>query len=106
MTLANIRENGVRAAAATCEACRREADVKIDPLPETVTVPKAGQRLWCSNCGGNRPVAADGALARVGHGARTRKGVWAIAPNPASLLSGSTSKPSAARSLKRAAWDA
>jgi len=39
MTLANMRENGVRAVTATCEACRREADVNVDALPETVTVP-------------------------------------------------------------------
>ena len=31
---------------------RREADVNVDALPETVTVPKAGQRLRCSSCGG------------------------------------------------------
>jgi hypothetical protein len=37
---------------ATCEACRREADVNVDALPETMTVPKAGQRLRCSSCGG------------------------------------------------------
>jgi hypothetical protein len=48
MTLANMRANGVRAVTATCEACWREADVIVDALPETVTVPKAGQRLRCS----------------------------------------------------------
>jgi hypothetical protein len=52
MTLANMRQNGVRAVTATCEACKREADVNVDALPETVTVPKAGQRLRCSRCGG------------------------------------------------------
>ena len=54
MTRANMRENGVRAVTATCEACGREADVNVDTLPETVTVPKAGQRLRCSSCGGKR----------------------------------------------------
>jgi hypothetical protein len=54
MTLANMRENGVRAVTATCEACGREADVNVDALPEAVTVPKAGQRLRCSRCGGKR----------------------------------------------------
>jgi hypothetical protein len=39
MTLANMRQNGVRAVTATCEACGREADVNVDALPETVTVP-------------------------------------------------------------------
>ena len=52
MTLANMRENGVRAVTATCEACGREADVNVDALPETVTVPKADLRLRCSSCGG------------------------------------------------------
>ena len=52
MTLANMRQNGVRAVTATCEACRREADVNIDALSGTVHVPEAGQRLRCSQCGG------------------------------------------------------
>jgi hypothetical protein len=52
MTLANMRANGVRAVTATCGACGRSADVNVDALPETVTVPKAGQRLRCSQCGG------------------------------------------------------
>jgi hypothetical protein len=51
MTLANMRANGVRAVTATCEACGHKADVNVDALPETVTVPKAGQRLRCSSCG-------------------------------------------------------
>ena len=52
MTLANMRQNGVRAVTATCEACGRSADVNFDSLPSTVTVPKAGLRLRCSQCGG------------------------------------------------------
>jgi hypothetical protein len=52
MTLANMRQNGVRAVTATCQACGREADVNVDALPDIVTVPKAGQRLRCSSCGG------------------------------------------------------
>jgi hypothetical protein len=52
MTLANMRENGVRAVTATCEACGHSADVNVDALPEAVTVPKAGLRLGCSRCGG------------------------------------------------------
>jgi len=52
MTLANMCENGVRAITATCEACGRQADVNVDALPEAVTVPKVGQRLRCSRCGG------------------------------------------------------
>jgi DNA-directed RNA polymerase subunit RPC12/RpoP len=52
MTLSNIRANGVHAVSAACEACGHKADVNVDALPETVTVPKAGQRLRCSRCGG------------------------------------------------------
>ena len=52
MTLANMRANGVRAVAATCGACGRSADVNVDALPETVTVPKVGLSLQCSQCGG------------------------------------------------------
>jgi hypothetical protein len=40
MTLANMRQNGVHAVTATCQACGREADVNVDALAETVTVPK------------------------------------------------------------------
>jgi hypothetical protein len=52
MTLANMRANGARAVTATCEACRREADVNVDALPETVHVPQVAKRLRCSACGG------------------------------------------------------
>ena len=52
MTLRNMRQNGVRSVTATCEACNHQADVNVDPLPESVTVPKAGKRLRCSSCGG------------------------------------------------------
>jgi hypothetical protein len=52
MTLANRRQNGVRAVIATCENCNRSADVNVDALPETVTVRKAGLGLRCSQCGG------------------------------------------------------
>jgi hypothetical protein len=40
MTLANMRENGVRAVTATCEACSHKADANVDALHETVTGPK------------------------------------------------------------------
>ena len=46
MTLANMRMNGVRAVIATCEACGHTADVNVDALPERVTVPEAGRRLF------------------------------------------------------------
>jgi hypothetical protein len=52
MTLANMRQNGVRAVTASCEACNHFADVNVDAFPETVTVPKVGLFLQCSQCGG------------------------------------------------------
>jgi hypothetical protein len=52
MTLANMRANGVRAVTATREACGHKADVNVDALPETLTVPEAGRCLRCSACGG------------------------------------------------------
>jgi recombinational DNA repair protein (RecF pathway) len=52
MTLANMRQNGVRAVIASCANCGRSADVNVDLLPETMTVPEAGRRLCCSHCGG------------------------------------------------------
>jgi DNA-directed RNA polymerase subunit RPC12/RpoP len=54
MTLANMRENGVRAVIAACEACGHKADVNVDALPETTFVPEAGRRLRCSACGGKQ----------------------------------------------------
>ena len=51
MTLANMGANGVRMVTASCANCGRSADVNVDLLPETLTVPEAGQRLRCSHCG-------------------------------------------------------
>jgi hypothetical protein len=69
MTLRNMRQNGVRSVTATCEACNHQADVNVDPLPESVTVPKAGKRLRCSSFGGKtistRPLGIGGASAQA-----------------------------------------
>jgi hypothetical protein len=54
MTLANMRANGVHAVSATCEACGHQADVNVDALSETLTVPEAGKRLRCVSCGAKR----------------------------------------------------
>jgi hypothetical protein len=54
MSLANMRENGVHAVIAACEACGHKADVNVDALPETTFVPEAGRRLRCSQCDGKR----------------------------------------------------
>jgi hypothetical protein len=51
MTLANMRSNGVRAVTATCEGCGHKADVVVDVLPETISVPHAGRCLRCGRCG-------------------------------------------------------
>jgi hypothetical protein len=52
MTLANMRQNGVRLVIARCEACGHAADVNVDALAETIIVPEVGRRLRCSACGG------------------------------------------------------
>ena len=51
MSLANMRQNGVRMVIASYANCGRSADVNVDLLPETLTVPEAGKRLRCSQCG-------------------------------------------------------
>ena len=51
ITLQNMRQNGVRAVTATCANCGRSADVNVDLLPETLTVPEASSGLRCSHCG-------------------------------------------------------
>ena len=43
MTLANMRLNGVRSVIASCANCGRSADVNLDLLPETLTVPEVGR---------------------------------------------------------------
>ena len=52
MSLANMRQNGVRAVIATCETCGHVADVNVNALAETVTVPEVGRRFRCGQCGG------------------------------------------------------
>ena len=54
MTLANMRQNSVRAVIATCQTCGHKADVNVDVLPEAIAVPQAGRRLRCSRCGGKQ----------------------------------------------------
>ena len=74
MTLANMRQNGVRMVWAKCEACGHQADMNVDALAETLMVPKVGQRLRCSRCRGKhintQPASAYGAR-RMGAGGRT-----------------------------------
>jgi DNA-directed RNA polymerase subunit RPC12/RpoP len=54
MSLANMRLNGVRMVTASCANCGHQADVNVDALPETLTVPQVATRLRCSQCGGKR----------------------------------------------------
>jgi hypothetical protein len=44
MTLANMRQNGVRSVTAACANCGRSAAANVDLLPETLTVPEAGKQ--------------------------------------------------------------
>jgi hypothetical protein len=79
MTLANMRQNGVRSVAATCEACGHKGDVNVDALPETVTVPRAGQHLRCTACGGKRVLTRP-----AWHtAARNLKRLWLLSRDPA-----------------------
>ena len=52
MTLANMRLNGVAPSSRRAPTAAAPADVNVDLLPETLTVPETGKRLRCSNCGG------------------------------------------------------
>ena len=54
MTLANMRENGVRSVEAVCGACQHRATVNVDALPASLPVPDVGLKLKCSSCGSKR----------------------------------------------------
>ena len=54
MSLANMRQSGVRSVTAQCESCNHSADVLVDALAETVFVPHVARRLRCSACGGKQ----------------------------------------------------
>lgn len=52
MTLANMRENGVRHVYLYCPApCHHQAEIDVDGLPEDTPVPEIGRRYRCSKCG-------------------------------------------------------
>ena len=53
MTLANMREHGVRSVAAECQeiGCGHEGSINVDHLPDDVPVPDVALRLRCSRCG-------------------------------------------------------
>ena len=54
MTLANMRQNSVRAVIASRASCGRSTHVNVDLLPETLTAPETGQRLRCSAAAARR----------------------------------------------------
>lgn len=56
MTLGNMRDHGVRAVDAWCEAtgCGHMATINVDPLPDELPVPDVALRLRCSYCGSRR----------------------------------------------------
>jgi hypothetical protein len=51
MTLANMRQNGVRPLSVTCELCHHEAVMNVDAFDDAVPVPVFGPRMVCTVCG-------------------------------------------------------
>jgi hypothetical protein len=51
MTLANMRANGVRSLAVTCQLCHREAAMSADAFDDRIPVPAFGPRMVCTSCG-------------------------------------------------------
>jgi hypothetical protein len=51
MTLANMRENGVRSLSVTCELCHHEALMNVDVFDDAIPVPALGPRMVCTSCG-------------------------------------------------------
>jgi hypothetical protein len=51
MTLANMRDNGVRSLSVTCELCHHEAVMNVDAFDDAVSVPAFGPRMVCTVCG-------------------------------------------------------
>jgi hypothetical protein len=51
MTLANMRENGVRSLSVTCEVCHHEALMNVDTFDHATPVPAFGPRMVCTSCG-------------------------------------------------------
>jgi hypothetical protein len=51
MTLANMRENGVRSLAVHCLRCHHETTFDVDDYADPVTVPSFGPHMVCTACG-------------------------------------------------------
>jgi hypothetical protein len=54
MTLANIRLNGIRMVIASCANCGRSADVNVDLLSDTLTVPRPADVSAAAAAAGTR----------------------------------------------------
>jgi hypothetical protein len=51
MTLANMRENGVRSLSVTCWQCHHERVINADQWPDEIEVPSFGPKMVCTKCG-------------------------------------------------------
>jgi len=51
MTLANMREQGVRSLCVTCELCHHEALMNVDAFGDAMPVPAFGPRMVCRSRG-------------------------------------------------------
>jgi hypothetical protein len=51
MTLANMRENGVRSLAIYCHQCHHETVINADHWPDEIEVPSFGPKMVCTKCG-------------------------------------------------------
>ncbi len=51
MTLANMRQQGVRSLWVVCELCHHDAVLNVDRFDDDVSVPAFGPRMVCTRCG-------------------------------------------------------
>jgi hypothetical protein len=51
MTLANMRDNGVRSLSVTCELYHHEALMNVDAFGDAIPVLAFGPRMVCTSCG-------------------------------------------------------
>jgi hypothetical protein len=51
MTLANMRQLGVRSLAVSCLLCRHESTLSVDGYAGNIPVPAFGPRMVCTRCG-------------------------------------------------------
>jgi hypothetical protein len=47
MTLANMRENGLRSLSVTCHLCHHEAVINVDGFGDAISIPAFGPRMVC-----------------------------------------------------------